>query len=106
VFEVGQRIIKEHQPLFRAWTGPVADINLTCPEHIEVSGCLFVNLKRKHLGRGSVSECVVPIVVIVTILKYALLKIGTLNIPAVGYIELQNVLVFCSGNNMRKVHKN
>lgn len=37
MFEVGQKIIYKHSPIFRIWIGRLADINLTRPEHVEVS---------------------------------------------------------------------
>jgi hypothetical protein len=40
-FEFGQKIVKKNPPLFRNWHGPVAEISLTRPEDVEVSGCLL-----------------------------------------------------------------
>ncbi|PNF27072.1 Cytochrome P450 4C1, partial [Cryptotermes secundus] len=36
LFKVSQKLINENLPLFRGWTGSVADVNLTCPEDVEV----------------------------------------------------------------------
>jgi hypothetical protein len=37
LFEVFQRRTRMYGPLFRVWAGPIAQINLSRPEHVEVS---------------------------------------------------------------------
>jgi hypothetical protein len=50
-------MVKKYPPLFRSWHGPVAEISLTRPEDVEVSGCLLtINVCINNFGRGSVSE--------------------------------------------------